>query len=74
MNNYHIFLTCIAVVSLFMVFQKWFWIIVFGISFLASAYSVLASIIHFEILEALGFTLIAGITGKVASVLVDSYD
>ena len=40
------------------VVKRWFWILVFGIGGLASAFSVLASIFAFQILGALGFTLL----------------
>jgi hypothetical protein len=35
--------------------QRWVWIIILGLGTLASAFSTLASIFHFQILGAIGF-------------------
>lgn len=45
----------VAMICIFLMLQKWFWILAFGVGGLASAFSTLASIFHFEILWALGF-------------------
>lgn len=44
-----------GVLAIVLLSQRWFWLIVFGVSCLASAFSTLASIFHFQILGALGF-------------------
>jgi hypothetical protein len=42
----------------YLVTRSWFWLIASGIGAIASFFSVIASIIHFQILGALGFTLL----------------
>jgi hypothetical protein len=50
-----------GLLAFFLVTQRWFWLLVFGVSGLASAFATLASIIHFQILAALGFFFLTGI-------------
>jgi len=45
----------IGLAGLLLVVQRWFWIIVFFVAGTASLFAMLASIIHFQILGALGF-------------------
>jgi len=45
----------IAVLFIWLATNRWFWLIVIGIAGLASAFATLASIVHFQILGALGF-------------------
>lgn len=58
-------LVCLVLMS-----QRWFWVLLFGISGLAACFALLASIIHFQILGALGFFFLMlvcwGITGAIA--------
>ena len=58
-------LVCLALIT-----QRWFWVLLFGISGLAACFALLASIIHFQILGALGFFFLMlicwGITGAIA--------
>ncbi len=58
---------CLAI---FLVMQRWFWILVFGVSGLAAAFSTLASIFHFQILGALGFFFLTVICWGIAAVIV----
>jgi hypothetical protein len=46
-----------------------FWIFAFGIGALASVFAMLASIIHFQILGALGFFILAIICGVIAATI-----
>lgn len=51
----NIILIAICLLGLFLLTQRWVWVLGFGIGVLASAFSTLASIFHFQILGALGF-------------------
>jgi hypothetical protein len=57
--------------ALWLMVQRWFWILAFFIGGLASAFATLASIIHFQILGALLFFFLMficwGIMGFIAS-------
>lgn len=48
-------------IFLFLLFQRWFWVLVFFFSGLASGFAMLASIFHFQILGALGFFVLMAI-------------
>lgn len=61
----------IGFIALWLIMQKWFWIIALFIATIASIFSIIASIIHFQILGALGFTLVAAITASILSALFD---
>lgn len=67
-------LLIIGIIGIYLMTHKWFWLLAFGISALASAFATLASIIHFQILGALGFFFLACICGFVASLIASSYD
>ena len=41
-----------------LLFQAWFWVLVFGLGGLASCFATIASIFHFQILPAVGFFLL----------------
>lgn len=49
-----IFLVIIGILCIFLIMQRWFWLLLFGIGGLAAAFTTLACIIHFQILGALG--------------------
>jgi hypothetical protein len=61
----------LLIVGLFLITQRWFWLLVFGIGGLASAFATLASIFHFQILGALGFFFLMRICWVIASVIAD---
>jgi hypothetical protein len=46
---------CIVVGVLFLITQRWFWLLAFFTAGLASCFAMLASIIYFQILGAVGF-------------------
>jgi hypothetical protein len=64
-----IVLALVAIVAVLLVLQRWFWVLAFGIGALASAFALLASIIHFEILGALGFYCLMVVCGPIASAI-----
>ena len=49
--------------TLWLITKRWFWLLAFGVRALASAFSTIASIFHFEILWALGFFFLTIICG-----------
>lgn len=67
-------LIILGIASIYLMTRKWFWIAAFGIGALASAFATLASIVHFQILGALGFFFLAAICGFVASLILSSYE
>jgi membrane protein implicated in regulation of membrane protease activity len=68
MNNEFI-LIIVGLIAIALMTQKRFWILVLGLCTLASGFTVLASIINFQIIVAVGFTVLtvvlASISGKV---------
>lgn len=54
----YVFIVLICLLGLFLITQRWIWVLGFGIGGLAAAFSTLASIFHFQILGALGFFLL----------------
>ena len=69
--NYIVIVVGIAV--LFLLTRKWFWLIVFGIGTIASVFTTLACIFHFQILAALGFFFLAAICGFITFKIKESY-
>jgi hypothetical protein len=61
-------LACLVLVT-----QRWFWVLLFGISGLAACFALLASIIHFQILGALGFFFLMLICWVITGVIADGY-
>lgn len=62
-----------VVLAIVLITQRWFWLLVFGISGLAAAFSTLASIFHFQILGALGFFFLAIICWGITASIADGY-
>jgi hypothetical protein len=62
-----------AVLAIVLITQRWFWLLVFGISGLAAAFSTLASIFHFQILGAIGFFFLAIICWIITVVIAEGY-
>mgnify|MGYP001571492857 CR=1 FL=1 len=67
-------LIVLGIAAIYLMTRKWFWLVAFGIGALASAFATLASIVHFQILGALGFFFLAVICGFIASAIASSYD
>ncbi len=64
-------LIILAVIALVLITQRWFWLLVFGFAGLASLFAMLASIIHFQILGALGFFVLMFICWGIFSAIGD---
>jgi len=64
-------LLILGVIALVLVTQRWFWILVFGLSALASGFTVIASIIHFQILAAVGFTVLTFILWAITVAIME---
>jgi hypothetical protein len=52
-------LIILGIVGIFLITQRWFWAIVLFFGGLASSFSVLASIVHWQILPAIGFFILS---------------
>jgi len=61
-----------AVLTVVLVTQRWFWVLVFGVGGLAAAFSTLASIFHFQILGALGFFFLTIICWMITVAILDA--
>ncbi len=65
------FLVIVGIVFLGLMTQRWFWVLAFGIGALASAFTTLACIFHFQILGALGAFLLMAICWVIAASIID---
>lgn len=59
-------LIALGLLAIFLLTRRWFWLAALGVGCLASIFAMLASIIHFQILGALGFAFLAYISGASA--------
>ena len=64
-------LIALAVIALFLITQRWLWVLGFALGAIASLFATLAIIIHFQILGAVGFFILAGVLGVVAGALAE---
>lgn len=48
-------LIIVGLICLVLMLQRWFWLFVFGIGSVVSCFALLGSIIHFQLLGALGY-------------------
>ncbi|WP_218081243.1 hypothetical protein [Anthocerotibacter panamensis] len=62
----------LLIIGIFLITQRWFWLLVFGIGGLAAAFATLASIFHFQILGALGFFFLMLICRGIAGAIADA--
>jgi hypothetical protein len=60
-----------GILVLLLITQRWFWLLAFGISGLAAAFSTLASIFHFQILGALGYFFLVIICWGITVMIAD---
>lgn len=56
-----LFAIVLGLAALWLLAQSWFWIVALFLAGLASCFAMLASIIHFEIIGAIGFFLLMAI-------------
>ena len=61
----------LGLIALFLITQRWFWVLVFFFSGLASLFAMIASIIHFQILAAIGFFVLMGICWGILGAVSD---
>jgi len=64
-------LIILAVIAIILITQRWFWILAFGLCTLASGFTVIASVIHFQILAAVGFTVLTFILWVITAAIAD---
>ena len=60
-----LFLIIVGAFSIYLITRRWFWLVVFFFGGLAAAFAMLASIIHFQILGALGFFVLMWLCGVI---------
>ncbi|MEK7259144.1 MAG: hypothetical protein AAB211_05030 [Pseudomonadota bacterium] len=51
----------VGVLCLLLITQRWFWVVVFFFGGLASFFAMIASVIYFQILAALGFFVLMSV-------------
>ena len=51
----NVILVCLGIGALWLATQRWFWALLFFVGALASFFAMAASVIHFQILGAVGF-------------------
>jgi len=61
----------LLVIGLFLMTQRWFWVLVCFFAGLASLFAMIASIIHFQILGAIGFFVLMSICFGIFSAITD---
>ena len=66
-----IILVVIGCLALLLMMQRWFWLIAFGLGTLASGFTVIASVIHFQILAAVGFTVLTFILLAITATIAE---
>lgn len=66
-----IVITCLVFFGLFLATRAWFWCVAFLMAALASLFSMLASIFHFQILWAIGFFFLAIISWIIFMTIFD---
>jgi hypothetical protein len=75
MGNYWLLLLVIPGMALsWLIFQKRFWLVAFGVGGLAAAFTTLACIFHFQILGALGAFFLTGICWFIAMIIHNRVD
>lgn len=71
MDSTTVILIGIGIGTLALMTQRWFWALVGGLGALASFFAMAASVIHFQILGAMGFFFLMCICGAILSAATD---
>lgn len=61
----------VLALALFLMTQRWFWMLGFGLASLAAWFTVLAMIFHFQILGAVGMFILAGILSMITAAIAE---
>lgn len=62
-----------AVIAIVLLMQRWFWCLLFFFSGLAALFAMIASVIHFQILAAVGLFVIMAVCFGVFTVIFEEY-
>jgi len=62
-----------VLVGIYLITRRWFWIWVFFFSGLASLFAMVASVIHFQILPALGFFVLMVVCYFIFAAIFEDY-
>ena len=54
-------LTLLAALAIIFVNRRWFWVIALGLGSLVSFFAMIASVVHFQILGAVGFFILMAV-------------
>lgn len=60
----------LLILCVLLAFHRWFWTLAFGLGTIAALFAMLASIVHFQILGALGFFILTCILGSIAGAIM----
>jgi hypothetical protein len=64
-------LIILGIILIILIFQRWFWVVVFFLATMASLFAMIASIIYFQIFGAIGFLILFIISRSILSVIVE---
>lgn len=66
-----IFGVIILIFALWLVFQRWFWMILFFLAALSSTFTMFALIFHFQIIAAVGMFFLSGFLWVFTGIIVE---
>ena len=72
-DSWNVVLVFLGIGFIFLLFQRWFWWLVFSIGGLASCFTMIACIIHFQILGAIGFYILMNVLWAISGAIADSF-
>jgi len=70
-STWKIWLGLFALVAIWLFTRRWFWVITFWVAGVASLFAMIASVIHFQILGALGFLVLMFICSATAAAIAE---
>jgi hypothetical protein len=68
----NLFIFALVIGAIYLVTQRWFWVITSGLCAVASFFAMCASVIHFQILGAMGFFILTAICSFICGIASDS--